>query len=114
MQDFDRALRSFSADVDIQASEELPGGDVYRRYRLPSASEYDIVEVLAARQKAPYDKEPPMVTFRSQAGTTKYVWPITQPISDLGAQRKRMAALRARLGWRIMGGECDLIECFKD
>jgi hypothetical protein len=49
-----------------------------------------------------------------QAGTLKYVWPITQPVSDMGAQRKRAAALRAALGWRINGGDCTLQECFQE
>ena len=55
-----------------------------------------------------------LVTFRSQSGTVKYVWPITQPVSDLGAQKSRRAKLRSRLGWRIMGGDCDVLECFKE
>lgn len=70
--------------------------------------------VLIAPQRAPYESDPPLVTFRSQAGTVKFVWPITQPVSDLGAQKKRMAELRRRLGWRLMGGDCDLMECFTD
>jgi hypothetical protein len=49
-----------------------------------------------------------------QAGTLKYVWPVTQPLSDMGAQRTRAAALRQRLGWRINGGECSVQECFQE
>ena len=53
-----------------------------------------------------------LVTYRSMAGTVKYVWPVTQPISDFGAQRKRMAAVRRELRWRVLG--CDLLECFEE
>lgn len=70
--------------------------------------------MLIARQRPPYEADPPLVTFRMQAGTLKYVWPITQPVSDMGAQRKRAAALRAALGWRINGGDCTLQECFQE
>ena len=70
--------------------------------------------MLIAKQRPPYDLEPLLVTFRMQAGTLKYVWPVTQPLSDMGAQRTRAAALRQRLGWRINGGECSVQECFQE
>lgn len=44
------------------------------------------------------------------AGSVKYVWPIQQPISDFGAQKTRMAAIREQLGWQVIG--CELIECY--
>lgn len=56
----------------------------------------------------------PIVTYRSQAGSIRYIWPITQPLSDFGAQRSRMSELRKRLGWLIMGGECDVLECYQE
>jgi hypothetical protein len=44
------------------------------------------------------------------AGSVRYVWPIQQPVGDFDAQRKRMTALRERLGWPQIG--CELIECY--
>ena len=70
--------------------------------------------VLVERQRPPYEQDPPLVTFRSQAGTVRYVWPISQPIGDFGAQRNRVVALRKRLGWRINGGDCSLQECYQE
>jgi hypothetical protein len=115
IREFDSALLGISPDAELLENANLPTGGVYRRYKIPNpAFQYDICEVLIAPQQPPYDKEPPLVTFRSQAGTVKYVWPITQPLSDLGAQKNRMTKLRQRLGWRIMGGDCDVMECFKE
>jgi len=114
MQDFESALRQLSPEAELLASQETTGGGLYHRYRVPSfANEYDIIEVLVTKQAPPYEKDLPMVTYRSQAGTSKYVWPITQPLSDQGAQRKRMLTLRNKLGWRILG-DCDQLECFED
>lgn len=70
--------------------------------------------VLIAPQAAPYDQDPPLVTYRMQAGTVKYIWPLTQPVTDMGAQRKRAVALRQWLGWRINAGSCSSIECYSD
>lgn len=53
-----------------------------------------------------------LVTYRSQSGGVKYIWPIQQPLSDFGAQRKRLQQLRTQLGWRLIG--CELIECYAD
>jgi hypothetical protein len=52
-----------------------------------------------------------LVTYRSMAGSVRYVWPIQTPLSDGGAQRKRMQAIRERLGWQVIG--CELIECYQ-
>lgn len=52
----------------------------------------------------------PLVTYRSLAGGVKYVWPISQPLTDFGKQRERLEALRSELGWRVLG--CELIECY--
>ncbi|GMH45911.1 hypothetical protein BSKO_13874 [Bryopsis sp. KO-2023] len=57
------------------------------------------------------DIEGPLVTYRAIAGKVKYIYPIQQPITDFDAQRKRMDAIRARLGWRVIG--CELIECYQ-
>ena len=45
------------------------------------------------------------------AGTVKYLYPFQTPISDFGAQRKRVEAIRQKLGWRKLG--CELKECFE-
>lgn len=81
------------------------------------------------------DDGSPTVTFRSMAGmphcclklltfaclskclqrvciaaNVKYIWPLQAPLSDAGAQRKRLDAVRKLLGWTIIG--CDYLECF--
>jgi hypothetical protein len=53
-----------------------------------------------------------IVLYRSMAGKVQYLWPLQTPVSDFGAQRKRMSAIRQRLGWRLMG--CELLECYED
>jgi hypothetical protein len=35
-----------------------------------------------------------LVTYRSQAGQVKYLYPLTQPLPDGGLQRRRLDALR--------------------
>ena len=82
----------------------------------------------------PKDEGGPLVTFRSMAGNfvksafvtirplsqtarlvlaanVKYIWPLQAPLSDAGAQRKRLNAVRQQLGWQVIG--CDYIECFQ-
>lgn len=56
------------------------------------------------------DREGPLVTYRSMAGSVKYIWPIQQPITDFGAQKKRLDEIRERVGWKLIG--CELIECY--
>jgi hypothetical protein len=109
----DAALNALLPAVEPLARETRPDGAIYGRWRVPSPFVYDVVEVLVARQRAPYEAEPPMATFRSQCATSKYVWPVTQAITDGGANRKRMAALRELLGWRIQGGDCSSLECYQ-
>ena len=46
-----------------------------------------------------------------RAGNVKYLYPFQTPISDFGAQRKRVEAIRQNLGWRKLG--CDVKECFE-
>jgi hypothetical protein len=41
----------------------------------------------------------------------RYLYPLQTPISDRGAQRKRMDSVRAALSWRLVG--CELIECYQ-
>lgn len=43
-EEFDSALRGLSPDAELLEGVAAPGGGVYRRYRLPSSFEYDIVE----------------------------------------------------------------------
>ncbi len=45
------------------------------------------------------------------AANVKYIWPLQAPLSDAGAQRKRLNAVRQQLGWQVIG--CDYIECFQ-
>ena len=68
--------------------------------------------VLIALQQPPYESQPPLVTFRSMAARVRYIWPVSQAIMDGGAQRRRVKALRDRLGWRVLG--CDLLECYEE
>lgn len=42
----------------------------------------------------------------------KYIWPLTQPVTDLDTQKKRMQQIRQTLGWPLIG--CELIECYSD
>ena len=44
-------------------------------------------------------------------GAVKFLYPLTQPLSDFGLQRRRLAELRSRLKWQIVG--CELIECYQ-
>ena len=50
--------------------------------------------------------------FERAAGEVKYVWPLTQPISDLDTQKKRLQEIRASLGWPLVG--CELMECYDE
>ena len=52
-----------------------------------------------------------LVFYRSIAGSVKYIYPIQQPLSDFGEQKKRMQQVRNELGWKLSG--CELIECFE-
>ncbi|GFH07195.1 uncharacterized protein HaLaN_01963 [Haematococcus lacustris] len=56
------------------------------------------------------DSEGALVTYRSMAGSVRYLWPIQQPLTDFDAQRKRLAVLRKALGWSVIG--CELKECY--
>lgn len=44
------------------------------------------------------------------AGSVKYIWPLQTAVSDFGAQRKRLDAIRSELGWPIIG--CKYVECY--
>lgn len=51
-----------------------------------------------------------LVTMRSSAARSVFVYPFTVSVSDGGLQAQRLRELRARLGWRLVG--CELAECY--
>lgn len=42
-----------------------------------------------------------VVTYRSLAQKVIYLYPFTTPITDFGAQEKRLKALENELGWSV-------------
>ena len=109
IEEFDTAIRSIDPGVSlVESVDTLPLGGMYRRYSVPSPlSDVDFVEVLITMSESE-----PTVFYKSQASKTRYIWPIQQPIGDFDAQKKRMARLRQSLGWKLLVGDCDLIECY--
>lgn len=109
MNDFDAALKSMYDPSKVEMVDSISnveGNGVYRRYAVPSALvDRDYVEILI--------RENQEVFYRSQGSSTKYIWPIQQPVSDLDAQRKRMATLRETLGWKLLVGSCSVLECYE-
>ncbi|GLI64889.1 hypothetical protein VaNZ11_008280 [Volvox africanus] len=88
----------------------------YRAFLVPSLFGKDILEFLIKDESVnnrnwEEDREGPYVTYRSLAGSVKYIWPIQQPLSDFGAQKARLQELREKLGWQVIG--CELIECYE-
>ncbi len=57
-----------------------------------------------------YNRSPPHEGLQLHAGSVKYIWPLQTAVSDGGAQRRRLDAIRKELGWRVIG--CYYIECF--
>lgn len=120
MRELDSVLHEIEPDT-ILLEEKAPylkdkdsDGPFYRRYKLPNPIfGFDIFEVLITTSADKSDRDH-LVSYRFQAGTVKYIWPITQPIGDLGSHKKFLVSLRDRLGWRVAGGECDLLECFQE
>ncbi|PRW56608.1 Thylakoid lumenal kDa [Chlorella sorokiniana] len=112
MQQFEAALRSVAPEARVVEAASSPGSE-YRRFVVnDTLFDHDDIEVLIAQQQAPYETEPPLVTFRSMAAQVKYIWPIQQAVTDFGAQRQRLKEVRRRLGWRLLG--CDLLECYEE
>lgn len=109
MDSLDAALKTLygARAILVESVDRLESnGILYRRYAVPSALvDVDYVEVLINRDK--------QVFYRSQGSRTTYIWPIQQPISDLDAQRKRMASLRETLQWKILVGSCSVLECYE-
>jgi uncharacterized protein (DUF1499 family) len=116
--ELETALSSMEKDTAVVERTALDDGKnkVYVRFRIPDkAFKYDYLEFLIARQGSSdrSDGEPLLVTYRSMAAEVKYIYPFQVPITDFGQQRKRIKALRSRLGWRI-AGVCDLVECYSE
>lgn len=115
--ELETALLSLEKDAVVIERTALDDGKnkVYIRFRIPNkAFKYDYLEFLIARQgNTSSDDEPLLVTYRSMAAEVKYIYPFQVPITDFGQQRKRVKALRSRLGWRI-AGVCDLVECYSE
>eukprot|EP01026_Neomeris_dumetosa_P057597 TRINITY_DN5307_c0_g1_i11.p3 TRINITY_DN5307_c0_g1~~TRINITY_DN5307_c0_g1_i11.p3 ORF type:complete len:252 (-),score=19.65 TRINITY_DN5307_c0_g1_i11:133-795(-) len=110
-------LRLFPEESALIDSVSLLSGE-YRAFAVDSLFGKDVVEFMI-RNADPIkddrnwegDTEGPIVTYRSMAGSVKYVWPIQQPISDFGVQKKRLDQIRTDLGWKIVG--CELLECYQ-
>eukprot|EP01025_Chloroclados_australasicus_P055811 TRINITY_DN6851_c0_g2_i1.p3 TRINITY_DN6851_c0_g2~~TRINITY_DN6851_c0_g2_i1.p3 ORF type:complete len:224 (-),score=26.98 TRINITY_DN6851_c0_g2_i1:712-1383(-) len=111
---FKRLFPEESRLIDARSSED---GE-YRAFGVDSLFGQDVVEFMI-RNGDPVkdnrnwegDTEGPIVTYRSMAGSVKYVWPIQQAVSDFGTQKKRLDMIRNDLGWRIVG--CELLECYE-
>lgn len=101
-----RLLRSLS----------LQSGAEYRAFGVQSLFGEDVMEFVIKPEsvqdrKWQGDAPGPLVTYRSMAGSVKYVWPIQQPLGDFDAQRKRLKLVRDELGWQVIG--CELLECYQ-
>mmetsp|Transcript_12623 Transcript_12623/g.31950 ORF Transcript_12623/g.31950 Transcript_12623/m.31950 type:complete len:254 (-) Transcript_12623:105-866(-) len=86
----------------------------YLLFETPGRFGQDKVEFLvklAAEREWEGERPGLSVFYRSLAGGVKYVYPIQQPISDFGEQRKRMQHIRNDLEWRLSG--CELVECYE-
>ncbi len=96
-------------------AETVPGVGEYRAFGINSAFGEDVAEFLIKQEGVTDrnwsgDAEGALVVYRSIAGSVKYIWPIQQPITDGGVQRKRLNEIRQELGWQIIG--CELVECY--
>ena len=92
------------------ATDDAGTGAAFRAFTVDGASGgRDVLEVLLKPDPAGGS----VATYRSLADPAhvRYIFPFQTALSDGGAQRARVAALRARTGWRAIG--CDLLECFQ-
>lgn len=103
---FENALKRVCPEAQVVKQMQMPDAD-FRAFSVAGLYGQDIIEVLV-RTAA---EDGPTVTFRSMAVNVKYIWPLQAPLADGGAQRKRLNAVRQKLGWQIIG--CDYIECFQ-
>ena len=84
----------------ISAVQTLPNVEImqvnstYLHATVPSTLSVDDVEFVL-RPDPDY-----LVLFRSASRTSVFVYPLTQPVSDQGINRKRMEQLRRLLGWQ--------------
>lgn len=111
-----QAVDAIYPGAERRDAETLKDGSEYARFQIKGAFEVpDEVEFLV-RPTGPGDRGWKgdtgglLVTYRSCAGTVKYVYPFLTPIPDGGLQSKRLQRLREELGWRLVG--CELVECF--
>lgn len=111
----ERTVLALFADSELARSESYDFGE-YRAFLVPSLFGRDIMEFLVKGEFADrgWDGDVPaaFVTYRSLAGSVKYVWPIQQPISDFGVQKQRIVQVREQLGWKLVG--CELLECYAE
>ncbi|KAF5837800.1 hypothetical protein DUNSADRAFT_3872 [Dunaliella salina] len=104
-------------DYQLLSRASYPGGE-YRAFAFtrsleekPDITEFYIKNEGVTNRNWEGDSEGALVTYRSVAGQVKYLWPISQPISDFGVQRGRLYTIRRALGWGIVGCEADVAEC---
>ena len=99
----------------LERSLAADGESEYLRWGLRGRSGQDSLEFLCRPPRPPDrgwagDTEGAMVFYRSAAGGARFIWPVTEPLSEGGAQRQRAEALREALGWQLVG--CELAECY--
>lgn len=85
------------------------GNSQYIRFSIPSQFGVDSLEFLIRPES---NGGSSVVTYRSVAGEVKYIWPIQQPISDGGLQKRRVQAVYDQLNWGLIG--CDTLDCAPD
>lgn len=97
--------------AQLARATALEGGEAeYRAFTAPGLFGEDVMEFVARPADKGGSSGGVLVTYRSQAGTIKYLYPFTQPIGDGGLQKKHLAAVREALGWRVEG--CSYLECY--
>ena len=136
----DDAVAGALPDATRERALELTGGSLYRAWSVPSLFGRDVFEFVVKygdsgggggrgggddddaggggggseggdqQQGAP--PRDVLLTYCSQAGSVRYVWPISTPVSDLGAQRARLKQVREAGGFALVG--CDLLECYDE
>eukprot|EP00887_Chlorella_sp_A99_P001189 scaffold14.g1189.t1 len=90
--DFEAALLAVERGARLVDSGSV-GDREYRRWRVPDTLfDHDDIEVVFSKREG---EEAPLVSIRSMAAEVKYIWPITQPITDFGSQRKRLQLRKA-------------------
>ena len=105
------AALDLGEDVRLIERQVIDGFGIYLRFACAGALGEDCVEFLV-KQDVVDDRawdgdaeNGPLVLFRSFALDVKYVYPFMTPVSDLGAQGKRMEKIRTALGWKTLGCE---------